>query len=328
MRFASIGGQSNYAQAGKAVADDAARIFDTARSNSVNFGELAQTARDMKSRENAAISAADAKVASQKVKSDASIKVTKEEIYRDELRAKSRRKAGVVAALGKAGAGLADVFMGKPKKRDHSSSIALQEKLTKSADELRAGIKPIDLNGGGNTTPPADQSTGGTNTGGTATSSSSNSSASAGGPQSAFTPEQIKAFDITGLYESDSSGGYNAYNLGGSKGGTVAHGSGNSTNGVFGKPLTQMTIGEVRQLGNSGKIHATGRYQFTHNTGSFGEAVNFAGLQDSDMFNESNQNKMFLAFGQKYGTSRWVGLSKATPEELSTVQSAFNNWQP
>ena len=310
MLFASLGGTSNYAQAGKAVADDAARIFDTTRKHSVNFGELAQTSRDMQSRVNAAISKADSDVAQTKVKSDAKVKINKEEIYRDELKAKTRRKAGVVAALGKAGAGLADVFMGKPKKRDHSSSIALQEKLTKSADELSSGIKPININGGVNTSITGSTNTGGTNTGGTATSSSSTTGASAGGTTTAFTPEQVKAFDITGLYESDSSGGYNAFNLGGSKGGTVAHGSGDSSkNNVFGKPLTQMTIGEVRQLGQSGKIHATGRYQFTHNTGSFGEAVNFAGLQDSDMFNEENQNRMFLAFGKKYGTSRWVGLN-------------------
>ena len=89
-----------------------------------------------------------------------------------------------------------------------------------------------------------------------------------------------------------------------------------------------MTIGEVRQLGQSGKIHATGRYQFTHNTGSFGEAVKFAGLSDDDLFNEDNQNKMFLAFGKKYGPSRWVGLNYASASEVSAVQSAFDTWQP
>ena len=182
MRFASLGGQSNYAQAGKAVADDAARIFDTARSNSVDFGKLAQTSRETKSRENAAISAADAKVASQKVISDASVKVKKEEIYRDELRAKSRRKAGVVAALGKAGAGMADLFMGKPKKRDHSSSIALEERLTQQANELRSGIKPIDTNAFTNTNPSStNTSTSNSNTGGTGASNSSTTAQSGGG---------------------------------------------------------------------------------------------------------------------------------------------------
>ncbi len=51
MRFASIGGQSNYAQAGKAVANDAAKTFDAARKNSVDFGGLAQAAMKVKSEE-------------------------------------------------------------------------------------------------------------------------------------------------------------------------------------------------------------------------------------------------------------------------------------
>ena len=181
MRFASLGGTSNYAQAGKAVADDAARILDTTRKNSVNFGELAQASRELQSKKNAAMSKADSEVAQAKVAADAKVKVNKEEIYRDELRAKSRRKAGVVAALGKAGAGMADLFMGKPPKRDHSSSIALQEKLTKDAEKLRAGIKPIDFNGGNSTPPASGKDGGGTNVGGTAASSTSTTAASAGG---------------------------------------------------------------------------------------------------------------------------------------------------
>ena len=184
MRFASIGGQSNYAQAGKAVADDAARIFDAARKNSVNYGDLANMAMKTKSAQNIAQTKAEAHVKEAEIKADAKIKVTEEDIKQDNIIRGSRRKAGVVAALGKAGAGLADVFMGKPQKRDHSASIALQDKLTNSADELRSGIKPIDFDGGGNTTPPANQSTGGTNTGGT--SSSSSSTTGTGGAISSF----------------------------------------------------------------------------------------------------------------------------------------------
>ena len=85
MRFASIGGQSNYAQAGKAVADDAARIFDIARKHSPNFGEMAQTARDVKSKENAAQSAAAASVESAEINADAKIKVTEEKIKQDNI---------------------------------------------------------------------------------------------------------------------------------------------------------------------------------------------------------------------------------------------------
>ena len=147
-----------------------------------------------------------------------------------------------------------------------------------------------------------------------------------GGSKYTFTPEQVKAFDITGLYESDSSGGYNAFNTGGSAGGTIAHGSGDSSKtNTFGMPLTSMTIGQVKNLQAQGKLHAAGRFQFIGN--SLPEAAQFAGLSDTDSFSPENQNRMFLAFGNKYGTGRWVGLDKASPEERNTVQSAFNNWQ-
>ena len=62
MRFASLGGTSNYAVAGKAAADDAAKILKATRQNSVKFGEMAQTARDVKSQENAARTKAEASV--------------------------------------------------------------------------------------------------------------------------------------------------------------------------------------------------------------------------------------------------------------------------
>ena len=83
-----------------------------------------------------------------------------------------------------------------------------------------------------------------------------------------------------------------------------------------------MTIGEIRQLGDSGKIHATGAYQFTHNTGSFGEAVQFAGLSDNDLFTPANQDAMALAFGQKYGWERWSGLKKDS-SRAALAQAGF-----
>ena len=57
--------------------------------------------------------------------------------------------------------------------------------------------------------------------------------------------------------ESTSYGGYDAYNRGGSDGGHTAHGSGNSAKDLaFGKPISQLTIGEIRRLHNSGQLHA------------------------------------------------------------------------
>ena len=124
----------------------------------------------------------------------------------------------------------------------------------------------------------------------------------------AFTDLQKKGLSEIRRVESGPFG-YEAYNLGGTTEFDPI-GSGSAADGRFGKPLTQMTIGQIKELGRQGKIHATGAYQFTHNTGSFGEAAQFAGLSDDDYFTPANQDKMALKFGQRYGWDRWSGLKK------------------
>ena len=146
-------------------------------------------------------------------------------------------------------------------------------------------------------------------------------------PGSASSGGDRRAFDITGRYESDAYGGYNAYNLGGSNQGRTAHGSGNSaTSNVLGGALTSMTIGQIKDLQSRGKLHAAGRYQFIGN--SLPEAAQFAGFDDNTVFTPDNQDRMFMAFGNRYGSGRWVGLEKATPEERAIVDSAFASWKP
>ena len=191
MRFASLGGQSNYAQAGKAVANDAAKTFQAARRNSPNFGELAQRAMVQKTKENIATKQAETRV-----------KVNDNKLEQKAIVAGSRRKAGVVAAMGKAGMGIADAFMGKPEKRDHSASLALQEKLTNSANSIRAGIKPIDLSSINST--PA-------NTGGTGTSGASNTG---GGLVSSGQGTAVKGgkYDLTAMTNYAIQGGFSPEN--------------------------------------------------------------------------------------------------------------------
>ena len=161
MRFASLGGQSNYAQAGKAVANDAATTFKAARRNSPKFGELAQRAMVTKSQENIAAK-----------ENETKIKVNDNKLKQKAIVAGSRRKAGVVAAMGKAGMGIADVFMGKEKKADYSSYDAKIKAERDKAASLRAEAEGINTEFKPATTvAPA-------NTGGTASSSTSTTAAS------------------------------------------------------------------------------------------------------------------------------------------------------
>ena len=143
-------------------------------------------------------------------------------------------------------------------------------------------------------------------------SSSTLGGAFSGSPKGGISKEEAAA--LYGLREGESlsSGGYNAYNLGGRTEFEPVGSGDSSVDKRFGKPLTQMTINEIDALGQSGKIHATGGYQFTHNTGSFREAVKFAGLKGNELFTPEVQDRMALAFGRRpgYGVDRWSAMKK------------------
>ena len=103
--------------------------------------------------------------------------------------------------------------------------------------------------------------------------------------------------DLAGSVESEAYGGYDAYNLGGSQGGHRAHGSGNSaTDGRFGKPISQLTVQEIIDLGlapTGRHIFAAGRYQFIPST--LREIVKYANIDTSKPFDARMQDDLALA---------------------------------
>jgi muramidase (phage lysozyme) len=163
MRFASIGGQSNYAQAGKAVANDAAKTFDAARKNSVDFGGLAQAAMKVRSEEKIAAMKAEASVTKTAIgaKAYGKVKDAKRSIAKDGV----MRKAGGLIALGVGG--LAE----KSEKRDYSLYDKKIAGIKAKNEADRVTMAGIDTSGKKVETPA-------TNTGGTAASSSSTTAAS------------------------------------------------------------------------------------------------------------------------------------------------------
>ncbi len=188
MRFASIGGQGNYAQAGKAVANDAAKTFDAARKNSVDFGGLAQEAMKVRSKEKIAAMKAEASVTKTAIDAKAYGKV--KDAKRDIAKSGVMRKAGGLIALGVGG--LAE----KSEKRDHSRSLALESKLKSSAEEIRSGIKPVDFDSIGTSTSTNTGGTGASNTSTTGSSGSTNitpiSNGSYSGSLNNLSPEDKK----------------------------------------------------------------------------------------------------------------------------------------
>ena len=105
---------------------------------------------------------------------------------------------------------------------------------------------------------------------------------------------------------------------------TMYRGSKVTAKGMFGKDLSQLTIGQVKQLQKaslneqagrgipaSKRSSAAGRYQFIYS--GFDDYIKAAGLSDKDMFNPENQDAMAMAMLRKgkYGLDA-VNSGKAT----------------
>ena len=126
-------------------------------------------------------------------------------------------------------------------------------------------------------------------------------------------PIHKKALDI--IAGPESGGDYNAMNNG--QAGDRPGGS----KKWLGKNLTDMTIGEVKDFQNNKKtLWAAGRYQFV--PGSLPTAQKGAGLKDSDMFDEANQDLMGIALLKIQGPGAWSKYSSYTPAELAVMREA------
>lgn len=103
-----------------------------------------------------------------------------------------------------------------------------------------------------------------------------------------------KLAELTGLYESDAFGGYDAMNEGGSGEGlnNRAYGSANSKD-VFGRGLSNMTVDEVMDLQRRGKVFAAGRYQFIPETLAW--VVRREGLPTDGKFDKNFQDYIWAA---------------------------------
>jgi len=158
MRFASLGGQGNYAQAGKAVADDAAKTFKAARRNSVDFDGIAQSAMKNKSNENIAQTRADTIVKKAEINEEG------RKAKMGAAKAGVMRKAGGLIALGMDG-------FRKEEKADYSFMQSRIDRDRAKATELRTEAEGMVL-------PETSKASTPTNTGGTGATNVSTTAAS------------------------------------------------------------------------------------------------------------------------------------------------------
>lgn len=309
MRFASLGGSGNFAQAGVAAGREGSKIFNAVRNNSPDFGSLAETQMNIKAKQNVAQIKADASVEQANINADAKISVAKEDIKQDNIIKGSRRKAGVVAAMGKAGMGMADMFMGKPEKRDYSMYDKKLAGMREKNEADRVAMAGIDTSGKKpDASAPAKT--------GTTASSASNTAASGtvlGGARKEL------ADAIAG--PESGSWGYEAFNQGGAEGGTKVLGKSGSHKEIYGTSLSDMTLGQIfhkqntKQRGmsldehyKSGGLHAVGRYQFIGST--LQDEVAKMGLSHDTKFTPQVQDDIFFSHIKRVGNiSPWVGPS-------------------
>ncbi len=137
--------------------------------------------------------------------------------------------------------------------------------------------------------------------------------------------------DLVASEESEAYGGYDAYNLGGANAGHTAYGSGNSLEDKrYGKPVSQLTIGEIKKLHNAGQLHAAGRYQFVKDT--FAEVVEDLGLSNDTVFDPATQDRMAISrarwrvnnYGLKGLNQEWIGLQKVPQAQINAAYKSLD----
>lgn len=327
MRFASLqgGGTSDYAAAGKAAGDSAAKTFAIQRKSGPDYGKLSQVAMKTNSEEKIAAIKASAKVT--KAGMDAYSDVTKTghavEVFntKEDIKAK-QRKAGGLAAIGKmAGVGfLAATDNTKGRERPTADLKGLYDKNRAARADIKTRQdQEVSDYGEFKETPftptPAGKDTGGGSVSSKTTSSPSTLSTSSGGSLSG---NQKTVADAIAKYESGG-WGYEAFNQGGAAGGTKVLGKSGSHKDTFGRSLTDMTLGEIyhkqntKQRGlsmaehiNTGGLHAVGRYQFIGPT--LQAEAKRMGLSPDTKFTPEVQDNIFLNHIKRVGDiSPWVG---------------------
>ncbi len=338
MRFASLGGSNagNYAAAGKAVADSAAKMYAVQRKTGPDYAGLSKVAMKTASDEKIAGMQAEAKLTNvaQKVYADQTQNAYRIKVFetREDIKTK-QRKAGGLAALGKiAGAGfLAATDNTKGRERPKSELSGLLESYKSDMAGLK-GRQQDEFDALGPYKPTKSGTTTGTSTGkvteGTETKPLGSS----------LSGNQKTVADAIAKYESGD-WGYEAFNQGGSEGGTKVLGKSGSYKNTYGSSLTDMTLGQIyhkqntKQRGlsmqehlDSGGLHAVGRYQFIGST--LQDEARRMGLSDDTKFTPQVQDQIFLNHIKRVGNiSPWVGpsnnYSSAQKQEFNSMIAGF-----
>jgi hypothetical protein len=335
MRFASIGGSNaaSYAAAGKAVADSGAKMFKKQRETGPDYAGLSKVAMQTASNEKIAGMQAEAKLTNvaQDVYADQTQNAYKIKVFETKEDIKnSRRKAGGLAAIGKiAAAGFLSASDNtKDRKYPTADRTAFDNDYKAKRDALLSGTdkQRQEIYAESDSSSKALRSR--------STSSASTSDATGDTPgkvtEGSSNSPAMSTYQLSGNRKivADAVAGpesgawnYEAFNQGGGAGGTSVLGKSGSHKEVFGRSLTDHTLGEIyhkqntKQRGLSldehmrtGGLHAVGRYQFIGST--LQDEARRMGLSPDTKFTPEVQDNIFFSHIKRVGNiSPWVGPS-------------------
>lgn len=331
-QFNSLRNRGNYANAGRAAADNALGAFIAARKYSPNYSKLVEKGAQLRSEQKKALLKIEAELTKRKIKNDTAVEVAEIESNALGEIDRNQRMAGKIAAAGqKAGYGLFKMGQ-KPQERiDSNSSIDLlktqEEQLRTRAQEIKDGIPTFSTNTDGNNT--------GEKQGADSAGKALEPAAISFNPNISELSRQ--KLDIIGKFESDSVGGYNAINQIGIKGGRDVLGYSGDIRKMGqhgGRALTDFSVGEIidlqadpgKSMSNddwikSGKLHAVGRYQFIGPT--FKSEVQRQGIDLNAKFTPQLQDQLALGYLNHVGSaSPWIGpMDNASADELNILNT-------
>jgi len=351
LQFNSLRSRGNYANAGRAAADSALRLFIAARRSSPDYGQLAQKGAQLRAEEKKQMIQIKGELASRAIQVESQLKANRIEMDAKRDAKKDSRKAGLLAAAGRSG-GIGLMKMGeKPLERrdgsDYQQYFDTQTaKVKAEIEKYKNGIPTIskdidEINPGNQQGDPQP---------GKATEVATASVIPKVTPVSPIpqittaSPSNIniskldqQKLDIIGKYESDPVGGYNAINQIGIKDGRGVLGYSGDIRKMpqhGGRSLTNFTVGEIMDLQadpgksmsneewiKSGKLHAVGRYQFIGPT--FKSEVQRQGIDLNSKFTPQLQDQLALGYLNHVGSvSPWIGpMDKATADEMRILNT-------
>ena len=191
---------------------------------------------------------------------------------------------------------------------------------TNEQDGIKAGDDRISSNSNNTSSSATGGNSGKVSTGGGNTSQASSGTTLTG---NARTVLDAIAGPESGSY------GYQAFNQGGSHGGTRVVGKSGNHQDVFGEDLTNMSLTEIfrrQNMGGSdsqfranGGLHAVGRYQFIGST--LQDEVKRMGIDPSTRFTPEIQDQIALSHIKRVGNiSPWVGpMTKWSQSEKNRI---------